>query len=192
MSQGPALRLFAAVTPPGTVLDRVRDLSERMREGALGSQDGLRWTRRDQWHVTLAFFGNVEEARVAELVDRLERAGSRRRPFELQLCGAGRFSSRVLWLGIGLGSTPLRDLARSTGAAGRRLGLEVHERRYHPHLTLARASRPVDLHPWVEQLRDWETASWTVTEYLLVRSDAGPHPTYETLATFGLTRRPTP
>ncbi|MER3453020.1 MAG: RNA 2',3'-cyclic phosphodiesterase, partial [Acidimicrobiia bacterium] len=48
------MRLFVAVWPPEEVLDVVAKLP---RPGVVG----LRWTSREQWHVTLRFFGSVPE-----------------------------------------------------------------------------------------------------------------------------------
>ena len=47
-------RLFVAVWPPEEVLDRVAAL-------ARPEVEGLRWTRRDQWHVTLRFLGAIPD-----------------------------------------------------------------------------------------------------------------------------------
>ena len=46
-------RLFVAVWPPDDVLALIAALPRPEVEG-------LRWTTRDQWHVTLRFFGSVE------------------------------------------------------------------------------------------------------------------------------------
>ena len=51
-------RLFVAVWPPDEVLDLIAALPRPEVEG-------LRWTTRDQWHVTLRFFGSVELAPAA-------------------------------------------------------------------------------------------------------------------------------
>ena len=46
-------RLFLAVWPPDEVLELVAALPRP-------DVEGLRWTTRDQWHITLRFFGAVE------------------------------------------------------------------------------------------------------------------------------------
>ena len=54
-------RLFVAVWPPDEVLDAIAALPR-------ADEPGVRWTRRDQWHVTLRFLGSAEiEAAVAAL-----------------------------------------------------------------------------------------------------------------------------
>jgi 2'-5' RNA ligase len=59
------VRLFVAVTPPAEVLDRVASLRRPERPG-------VRWTRSDQWHVTLVFLGEVADP--DPLVDALDAA----------------------------------------------------------------------------------------------------------------------
>jgi 2'-5' RNA ligase len=46
-------RLFVAVWPPADVLDLLESLPRP-------SDPGVRWTRRDQWHVTLRFLGAAD------------------------------------------------------------------------------------------------------------------------------------
>ena len=50
------MRLFVAVRPPPEVIDVVAALPRPERHG-------VRWTRPDQWHVTLRFLGDVERSR---------------------------------------------------------------------------------------------------------------------------------
>ena len=47
------MRLFVAVTPPPEALDELRSATADMRS----ARSELRWTRPDQWHLTLAFLG---------------------------------------------------------------------------------------------------------------------------------------
>jgi RNA 2',3'-cyclic 3'-phosphodiesterase len=48
------MRLFVAVWPPAEVRDRLRDV-------ARPTVPGLRWTTADQWHVTVAFLGDIPD-----------------------------------------------------------------------------------------------------------------------------------
>src|SRR4051794_34164411 len=55
------MRLFVAVRPPADVVDALAALKRPHIPGG-------RWTTPEQWHVTLRFFGEVDD------VDRIERA----------------------------------------------------------------------------------------------------------------------
>lgn len=166
------MRLFVALTPPQAVLDEIGAAIARVRDLA----PRLRWTTTQQWHLTLAFLGEVEPDALPELTGRLARAAQRHEPMPLVFTGAGRFDGRVLWLGVAGGREPLSALAASVTAAARRSGIEIEDRRYRPHLTLARSSAPADLRPLVDALRGFAGSEWVPTEVELIRSRLGQGP----------------
>lgn len=154
---------------------------------------GLRPVPDERLHLTVAFFGSVGLPSVSELQQRLGRAASRHGPFALQLDGGGRFDGHVLWARVVGDVEPLRGLARAAGAAGRRVGLDLEDRRYRPHVTLARASRPMELRPWAARTASLRSDGWTASELELVRSDlAAGGPSYTVLASWPLGRTPDP
>ena len=167
-----AVRLFVALTPPADVIEALRTTTAALRELA----PGLRWTRPEQWHLTLAFLGEVGDDVVAELAPRLARTAARHPPLSLGLGGGGRFGHRVLWTGVQGDRDGLRRLADSAAAAARRCHLPVEDRRYRPHLTLARTDGGTDLRPLVERLSTWQGLPWVATRLHLVRSHLGAAP----------------
>jgi 2'-5' RNA ligase len=164
------VRLFVALTPPA---DRVDELSAALDE-VRGAFTGLRWTPPEHWHLTLAFLGEVDERVLPDLQVRLARSAARHEPLELRLAGAGRFGSRVLWIGMRGDTDGLRRLAGSVQAAARRARIQLDERPFRPHLTLARARGPaVDLRPLVERIRTFTGDPWTAADLRLMRSHLG-------------------
>ncbi|WAP56675.1 RNA 2',3'-cyclic phosphodiesterase [Streptomyces sp. S465] len=196
------MRLFAAVLPPDAAVAELAARVEALR--ALPGADGLRWTEREGWHFTLAFYGEVAEEVLPELHTRLARAAHRHRPHELRLARGGRFDDRVVWVGVDGDSETLRGLADSAAAGGRRAGIPMDRHRpYHPHLTIARArsarhgsarhgSAGLSLAPYAERLADFAGQEWTVRELSLVRSHPpapgvpGRQPRYEVVAAWPL------
>ncbi|MEU5437840.1 RNA 2',3'-cyclic phosphodiesterase [Streptomyces sp. NPDC020719] len=185
------MRLFVAVLPPSARLAELGLAVDELQ--TLPGADRLRWADRDDWHLTLAFLGEVDEAVLADLHDRLARAAHRTPPFELRLHGGGRFGDKVLWAGVAGALDTLRLLAERADAAARRAGVPMDEhRRYHPHLTLARSRAGLDLHPYTESLAAFEGAGWQVGELVLVRSRlpvagvAGERPRYEPVGVWPL------
>jgi RNA 2',3'-cyclic 3'-phosphodiesterase len=182
------MRLFAALVPPEPVLDSLSAAVETL--GDVGD----RWTARAQWHVTLAFFGEVADRQRLELERRLARAAVRHDPFELGLAGGGGFGSakkaRVLWVGVRGDVQPLRDLARSVAAGGRRAGIDLPETRYKAHLTLARLRTPTNVERAVEALATYASPAWRADRVELVRSylaqGDGGRAKYETIASWPL------
>jgi RNA 2',3'-cyclic 3'-phosphodiesterase len=176
------------VVPPGAAIDHLDRAIESVREGSLA----LRWSKSSMWHLTLAFFGAVAEERIPRLEERLARVAIKYETLELRFRGAGAFSrparANVLYIGVDTALEPIAALAASCGAAGRRVGLDVEDRPYRPHLTAARAQgrEPVDVRSVVEELADYVGPRWTASGIALVRSNLGAEPTYETLATWPL------
>lgn len=181
------MRLFAAVLPPSERQDELGHVVDRLHR--LPGADGLRWTSRPAWHLTLAFMGEVDEELLPELRVRLARAAHRTPPFPLRLHGGGHFGRRALWTGVAGDLDELRLLAERSDAAARRAGVAMEEhRRYQAHLTLARArTDEVDLRPFVGELDAFEGGRWQVAELALVRSNLpvsgvpGEQPRYEKL-----------
>ena len=139
---------------------------------------GHRTSRSDQWHVTLAFLGEV--AQPAVLHEPLRTAAAAHAPFELRLEGAGSFrGARVVWVGVGGDIGELSALARSVQQACRDAGVVLDDRPLRPHLSVGKVGR---LAP--EALRDYCGPSWRVSEVELVQSVLGKtavHTVRETL-----------
>lgn len=198
------MRVFAALPLPDHV---VADLHERLDVVVPEPRTGLlRWTAPSSWHLTLAFFGSMTDDDVADLRRRLRRTARRHAAFTVSLAGSGHFGRRVVWTGVTGEVEPIRRLARSVGAAGRRAGADVDEQgTYRPHLTLARAPTPRDpddsasireaVTGAVERLRDYSGPTWTASTFTLVRSEPGKgegrRSRHTVLETFRLAGRPT-
>ncbi|MFI0224146.1 RNA 2',3'-cyclic phosphodiesterase [Streptomyces lydicus] len=188
------MRLFAAVLPPAAVLVELAVEVAQLQK--LPAADRLRWTGRDGWHFTLAFYGEVADDLLPDLHERLARAAHRRDPYELRIAGGGRFSDRVVWAGADGDRPAMGRLAGSAAAAGRRAGVAMldEHRPYTPHLTLARNRvAGVSLAPYASALKEYAGTSWTVGALSLMRSHppaggAGSQPHYEEIASWPLGR----
>jgi 2'-5' RNA ligase len=171
------VRLFAALALPAEVTDRLAVVVARAQD----VDSTLRWVSSDQWHLTLAFFGEVPESRVDDLTERLRRAGGRTSPLHLRLGTPATFGSvrraRVLYTGLSEGTEATSRLAASCRAAGRRVGLTrddlAPEARFRPHVTLARAAPPRDVSDVLAALTLDDPPRWLCDEALLVHSELG-------------------
>lgn len=179
------MRLFVAIVLPP---EQVQALDELIAE----RDPQLRWVPLTQWHLTLVFCGEVGEASVPELSERLARAAARTPRFVVNLAGAGSFPkqasrARVLWVGLGGELSTMTRLAERCAAAARRTGIEVEDRPYRPHLTLARARRDtVDVRSHLQRLSSYAGEPWRVDAIRLVHSTLGAQVRHETLAEFPL------
>jgi 2'-5' RNA ligase len=167
-------RLFAAVVPPTDVVAELSRWVDPRRD------DAWRWLDASSWHVTLAFYEDVEPWRYEVLVERLSAAATRSKAFPLKVRSVGCFSSvdkaHVLFAGTDDPTSTLPALAERCRNAATTSGIEVGRQKFHPHLTLARRNRPDDGSRYVRALGELETASWTVAEIVLVQSFLGEGP----------------
>jgi len=184
------VRLFVAVTPPAGALSGLDAAVAAARAGR-GRRD-LRWTAREDWHITLAFLGNVPGPVAERLASRLEQAAARHRPFSLALSGAGAFPAaaraRVLWSGLDGDRSALAALAASVTAAATGAGAAPPGtgRQFSPHLTLAYARTTADVRDLVTTLSPHAGPAWPVDHVQLVESHPGQRPRYTTVAAWPL------
>lgn len=128
----PTKRLFVSLELPSSVAQSLANLNPNL--------PGVRWLTAEQFHLTLAFLGNV----TADVQERLrtELQAIRFARFFLPLNGIGTFPAkgrpRVVWLGVGRGHPHLFQLHKRVTDAALAAGFEPDLRPWHPHFTLAR------------------------------------------------------
>lgn len=136
------LRCFLAVPvaePALAAAQQVRGaLTERVAE--------VRWASPETLHLTVHFFGSIEDERAAAAVDAVQPIANRTTPFDVVLDRLGAFpprgSPRVLWLGPARDIAPLTAFALECRDALAAAGFDVETRKYHAHCTLGRPRRP--------------------------------------------------
>jgi 2'-5' RNA ligase len=187
------MRLFVAVGVPEAVAADLDGAVAPLR----AAWPALRWTGREAWHLTLAFLGEMPDGATSRLVPRLERAAARHPLMSLSLGGSGAFPAspraRVFWTGVRGEQAALSTLAASVAAGARRAGAPGVEenRRYRPHLTLARCREPVDARDLVAGLAGYAGPPWDAGQIHLIRSylpggRPQQRPRYETLGSWPL------
>lgn len=162
-------RLFVAVVPPDEVLDVIAALPRP-------EAPGVRWTGRDQWHVTLRFLG---EADVDDAVRALDGATWARCRAELGPA-VRRLGRNVLCVP----AAGLDDLAGAVVEATAAVGRPPEKRPFRGHLTLARCRAK----PPRDAVGRPVAAEFPVDAVHLIQSHlGGPHPArYELLHSFSM------
>ncbi|MFI0986262.1 RNA 2',3'-cyclic phosphodiesterase [Streptomyces exfoliatus] len=168
------VRVFIALAPP----DGAKDELARALGPAYDAYPHLRWNRIEDWHVTLAFLGELPVGTVPLLRPPLAGLAAFRRPVGLALRGAGHFDERVLWSGIEGDLDELQRLASDVRTVVRECGVPFEDRPLRPHLTLARARRDdrssvVDI---AAGLAGFAGRRWPAERLHLVGSDFGRGP----------------
>lgn len=101
---------------------------------------GARWASPDQLHLTLHFIGEVDGAVLRQLREMLAQISCP--AFQIDLQGVGVFPLRgknphTLWVGVEK-SAQLLSLYDQVASALLAVGSEPEQRKYAPHVTLAR------------------------------------------------------
>jgi RNA 2',3'-cyclic 3'-phosphodiesterase len=124
------MRLFVALALPDAVAQGLALLQAGV--------PGAKWQTREQLHLTLRFIGEVDGRDAAAADDALSLIEAPR--FSLALKGVGEFGGKTphaLWAGV-RDKEPVAFLQRKIETALQRAGLPPEQRKYLPHVTLAR------------------------------------------------------
>jgi RNA 2',3'-cyclic 3'-phosphodiesterase len=129
------LRLFVALPLPDKTRAALASWMERC-----GAQPGLRWTPRDQLHITLHFLGEVLEERASAVADALDATNAPE--FRVALDRVEVLGRAGVLVALATQSLPFDALAqavrsRLSGFSGK----SESDRAFRPHVTLARARR---------------------------------------------------
>jgi RNA 2',3'-cyclic 3'-phosphodiesterase len=206
-------RLFVAAYPPAAVCDDLEARLAGLRVTAAAARGAaVRLTRRDNWHVTLAFLGAVPDDLVPRAAAALDRCAAAwpEGPPALRFAGGGRFGSgksTVLWVGVGGDPAAVERLARAVRRERERERLPFDDRRFRPHLTIARpgdrldraaadraaadraAADRADVDRDCDALASYAGPVWRADRIDLMRGHLGPQPRYEVVASVRLPER---
>ena len=125
------------------------------------------WSRVENIHLTLKFFGNVNVDRIEAITAAIDRAVKDVAPFDIGIGKTGTFRTQVLWIGVSDPSGKLTVLHQ-------RLGSE--DRAYQPHLTIARIRRHEGAKRLVDAHRQMQFENVSVRVKYRISSWRGPQP----------------
>ena len=123
-------RLFTGIEIPRNIGERLALLR--------GGLPGARWIDPENYHLTLRFIGDIDMDVANEVAGALGRV--RRAEFALRLDGLGSLGTRKPHTVVArIGASPaLAELQAEHERILQRLGLPAEQRKYTPHVTLAR------------------------------------------------------
>jgi len=138
------------------------------------------WSRVENIHLTLKFFGNVEVKRIEKISEAAERVVKQFSTVQISVGGTGVFPRpsrpQVLWIGVSDPSGQLTALQTKFENECAVEGFEKEDRAYRPHLTIARLRKPEgarDLADTHLQMQ-FDPIEVYVEELVLFRSELSP------------------
>jgi RNA 2',3'-cyclic 3'-phosphodiesterase len=176
------MRLFVAVPLPEALKAALRSYQQVYRHKI------IRFVPEDNLHLTLHFIGEVAEAAVPELQQKLTRVAAAHAPFTLTFQetapGPKLRSPRLIWTRFeehpdfsALSTTLCQALEAAPGAYGK----------FIPHITIARLRQERGKLPDLPVLREKNIPDLAVHRFALWQSKLqSPHPVYSIVAEYAL------
>ena len=152
---------------------------------------GARWQAPEKLHITVGYFGEVDDDR-AEILDH-ELAKLRLTAFDLSLRGVGHFGAlepHAIWAGVPPHPSLLR-IHEHCKTSARRAKITMEKRKFIPHVTLAymKKGAPLDrIIKFEQRLANFEAGPFLADEFFLFstwRKVNGPN-TYRIEASYPL------
>jgi RNA 2',3'-cyclic 3'-phosphodiesterase len=171
------IRSFLAIELPDTIQTRLGEIEKDLESASAD----VRWVSPEKIHLTLKFFGSIEEAKIESIMDAIRRPVEETRTFEIRARGTGAFpglrNPRVVWVGLDDPDGRLRDFQKQLDACLETVGFEAETRDFRPHLTMGRvrSNRGKEgLIAKIEKHREEELGVFRVEKVTLFKSDLRP------------------
>ncbi len=148
MNMEVAMRLFICIELEEEQLDAIEKAKEKLKaETSKG-----RFVKAEHTHLTLIFLGEVEEGRLNEAIEAIEKISFEE--FQLHMYGLGWFqkrSGKIYWIGFERNEDLLK-LQKALHNELKEKGFKLEKREYTPHITIGRN---------VKVLKDFDPSSYT-------------------------------
>ncbi len=171
------IRSFLAIELPKPILRKIEEVQGDLRS----THADVRWVNPEKIHLTLKFFGNIEESRIGPIFISIEEPIRNTPTFSLNVRGVGAFPNlknpRVIWMGLVHGREVLISFQKQIEIQLEKIGFQPEDRPFHPHLTLGRmkSSRgKEELVGRMERHKEEEFGDLQVERVVLFRSDLKP------------------
>jgi len=173
-------RLFIAAHLPDHITSILEQRQNVLRQHLGDAQTNICWTSASQFHLTLAFLGNVDNPSLPAIIDALETASKVLLSQQLQLGKCGVFCRRgipcVLWSEVQM-TEEYYHWCMELRAKLRPLSPDLDGKEFHPHITLGRvkSGRSIDRcvlkHLFEHDELCNHQQSWDCTHVSLVQSE---------------------
>ena len=134
---------------------------------------------QNNWHITLAFIGHIEEDKKDELVELLKvyQWGNE---FKASVRHFGAFpafeQAKILWMGLFKGSEQIEALAHQLRSRLDELEIPYDDKPFVPHITVARLRSPKNCTKLADNGKMKQEVNFNVDEIILYNSEKEKHP----------------
>ena len=171
------MRCFIAISLPEELKAKISGIKEKLKSAGAD----VSWTRPEGMHLTLKFFGEIEDKRIPKIEKALDAVVDGIPTFTLSVSGMGTFPDmrrpRVIWIGLKEDGGNLLRLQKGVEEDLKKTGFPSEDRRFTPHITLGRirSNKNTDkLLRLIEEEKVEELGSFDVSEVHLIKSELKP------------------
>ncbi len=171
------IRSFLAIELPKAILKKIEEIEVELRS----THADVRWVNPEKIHLTLKFFGNIEESKIDSILKSIEEPAQNTAPFSLKVKGVGAFPNlknpRVIWMGLVDGREALISLQKRIETQLEKIGFQPEDHPFHPHLTLGRMKSSRGKEELVERMeehKEEEFGDLQAERVILFKSDLRP------------------
>jgi len=136
----------------------------------------INWIKKDHYHLTLRFLGEISERRIPTIIKSLQKVFSQEYSFTLGINSLGLFGStynpRVLWLGVDE-IVEIKTIHQKVELELKRIGFPSDNQNFIPHISIARIKKLHDkkfFHSLILKPKFETIQSQEVTEVILYES----------------------
>lgn len=163
------MRAFLAVKLSDMAVNEIANLQEELKKYTLKG----RWTKKDNLHITLKFFGEINTDDVDKIKDATEDVAKSFSPFNIRIdkigCFKGKESYRILWVGID-NDKELKILHDKIEDNLLKIGFKKDDRNFKTHITIARdISLNIDVNK-INKIFQLKSDSFMVSNIYLMES----------------------
>ncbi|MFW6281595.1 MAG: RNA 2',3'-cyclic phosphodiesterase [bacterium] len=140
------MRTFIAINIPERSKDLIENKINLIKQEV--KQD-IKWVKKENWHITLKFLGEIRKNKVNNIKQRLSLLKFNNYKFPIKFQGINAFPDlnhpKVLFVKINQGYNCLTEIYQKIESQMEKEGFSPEDRKYTPHLTIARSRKNTDL-----------------------------------------------
>ena len=171
------IRSFLAIELPEAIRKRIEEIQADLKS----SHSDVRWVNPGKIHLTLKFFGNIEESQVDTITKSIEPLIAVIPHFSVEVRGMGAFPNirnpRVIWIGLVDERQVLVPLQKQLESTLGTIGFQAEDRPFRPHLTLGRMNSSRGRDELIERIQKYKEerfGDFEVRRFVLFKSDLKP------------------
>ena len=169
------IRAFIAISIPKEIIKFLHDLQGKLQKSGIKAS----WPNPANMHLTLKFFGHVNVSKIDAIKSCMIKAVAGIPIHSLSASGIGVFPSvkkaRVIWTGTRGQTDVLEKLVnRLEDIFSEDMEIKKENRRFSPHLTLARIKQPIypkTVIKLLQEFKDFQSDDFVVSEIKFFQSE---------------------